>query len=392
MKTAGGRSPAAAARRPPADGWDGARNLLCIRLDSIGDVLMTAPAIAALTAAHPGRRITLLTSPEGAAAAGLVPAVDAVLASTVPWMKHSPAGRNSRAEYALAAELRRRRFDGAVIFCVYSQSPLPAAFLCHLADIPLRLAYCHENPYHLLSHWVPDPEPGQLVRHEVRRHLDLVASVGCFPADERIALSIPESARTQVRILLHAAGLPAARPWIAIHPGSSAPSRRYPPEQFAAAADRLAAATGYGILFTGAAGEQPLIDMIRGLMRTPAHSLAGRLTLPELAALIDRTPLLITNNTGPAHIAAATGTPVVVLYALTNPQHAPWKAASRVLSHDVPCRYCYKSVCPERHNNCLRLISPDDVVRAAYELLETARPPVHEDNNHVYSRHKCNIP
>jgi lipopolysaccharide heptosyltransferase II len=353
---------------------------------------MTAPAIAALTAAHPGRRITLLTSPEGAAAAGLVPAVDAVLASTVPWMKHSPAGRNSRAEYALAAELRRRRFDGAVIFCVYSQSPLPAAFLCHLADIPLRLAYCHENPYHLLSHWVPDPEPGQLVRHEVRRHLDLVASVGCFPADERIALSIPESARTQVRILLHAAGLPAARPWIAIHPGSSAPSRRYPPEQFAAAADRLAAATGYGILFTGAAGEQPLIDMIRGLMRTPAHSLAGRLTLPELAALIDRTPLLITNNTGPAHIAAATGTPVVVLYALTNPQHAPWKAASRVLSHDVPCRYCYKSVCPERHNNCLRLISPDDVVRAAYELLETARPPVHEDNNHVYSRHKCNIP
>jgi ADP-heptose:LPS heptosyltransferase len=84
-------------------------------------------------------------------------------------------------------------------------------------------------------------------------------------------------------------------------------------------------------------------------------------------------PLLVSNNTGPAHIAAATGTPVVDIYALTNPQHTPWRVESRVLSHDVPCKYCYKSVCPLGHNDCLRLVTPASVAHAAGELL-SARP------------------
>ena len=96
---------------------------------------------------------------------------------------------------------------------------------------------------------------------------------------------------------------------------------------------------------------------------------AGVLALDELAALIALAPVLIANNTGPAHIAAAVGTPVVDLYALTNPQHTPWMVPNRVLSHDVPCKYCYKSVCPEGHHHCLRLITPSEVVRATYELL-----------------------
>ena len=91
--------------------------------------------------------------------------------------------------------------------------------------------------------------------------------------------------------------------------------------------------------------------------------------LDELVAIIAIAPLLIANNTGPVHIAAAVGTPVVDLYALTNPQHTPWGVPHRVLSHDVPCKYCYKSICPEGHHNCLRLITPDSVVRAACELL-----------------------
>jgi ADP-heptose:LPS heptosyltransferase len=108
-------------------------------------------------------------------------------------------------------------------------------------------------------------------------------------------------------------------------------------------------------------------------MAAPSFSLAGRLRLEELAALLDLAPLLIANNTGPVHVAAAVGTPVVDLYALTNPQHTPWAVPSRVLFHDVPCKYCYKSVCPEGHHHCLRLVPPNAVVRAAGELLrETA--------------------
>ena len=91
--------------------------------------------------------------------------------------------------------------------------------------------------------------------------------------------------------------------------------------------------------------------------------------LGELAALLSLAPVLITNNTGPAHVAAATGTPVVDLYALTNPQHTPWAVPSRVLFHDVPCKYCYKSVCPTGHHDCLRRVPPEAVAQAARELL-----------------------
>jgi ADP-heptose:LPS heptosyltransferase len=129
------------------------------------------------------------------------------------------------------------------------------------------------------------------------------------------------------------------------------------------------------MLFTGTESEHELIGSIHSLVGAGvSHSLAGRLDLGELAALIAYAPLLIANNTGPVHIAAAVGTPVVDLYALTNPQHTPWSVPHRVLSHDVPCKYCYKSVCPEGHHNCLRLVSPGQVVTAARELLEETSP------------------
>ncbi|NJL21916.1 MAG: glycosyltransferase family 9 protein, partial [Leptolyngbyaceae cyanobacterium SM1_3_5] len=94
-----------------------------------------------------------------------------------------------------------------------------------------------------------------------------------------------------------------------------------------------------------------------------------RLNLPQLTALLEFAPLLISNNTGPVHIAAAVGTPVVDLYALTNPQHTPWGVPNRALFHDVPCRICYKSICPEGHHHCLRLVTPESVVAAAIDLL-----------------------
>src|SRR5206468_3602733 len=140
------------------------------------------------------------------------------------------------------------------------------------------------------------------------------------------------------------------------------------------AARRLVVETGYSIVFTGSESERPLIERVRTLMEAPSHSLVGRLGLEELAALLAAAPLLLSNNTGPVHVAAAVGTPVVDLYALTNPQHTPWAVPSRVLFHDVPCKYCYKSVCPEGHHDCLRRVAPESVAAAARDLLaETCR-------------------
>ncbi|HEY7327770.1 MAG TPA: HAD-IIIA family hydrolase [Gemmataceae bacterium] len=114
---------------------------------------------------------------------------------------------------------------------------------------------------------------------------------------------------------------------------------------------------------------QPLIESIRTAMMAPMYTLAGCLNLTGLVALIGQTPLLITNNTGPEHIAAAVGTTFVDLYAQTNQQHTPWMTPHRFLYNDVPCEDCFKSGCPQGHHDCLVRVPPDAVVKAALELL-----------------------
>ncbi len=354
------------------EAWSGARRVLAVRLDTLGDVLMTTPAIRALKHSSPDRSVTLLTSPRGAEVAPFVPEVDDVIVYEAPWMPSAePAPRSAR-HLELGAELRRQRFDAAVIFTVYSQNPLPAALLCYLAEIPLRLAHARENPYSLLTDWIPEPEPEKFIRHEVRRQLDLVTSVGCRTEDESLSFRVPQGAVDRARSLLDGIGVNGN--WVVVHPGASAPSRRYPKEGFAAVAGHLARELGYQVVFTGTDEEGPLVEEIQSDMGAASHSLAGRLSLAELGGVLSLAPVLISNNTGPVHIAAAVGTPVVDLYALTNPQHAPWGTRSRVLSHDVPCKNCYRSVCPEGHHNCLRLVRPEQVIQATLDLLgETGR-------------------
>jgi lipopolysaccharide heptosyltransferase II len=358
-------------REKPA--WEQAKRVLCVRLDALGNVLMTTPALRALKEASPNRRLTLLTSPAGAEAGRLVPEIDEIIVYEAPWVKATPLRDDSCREFAIADLLKDQAYDAAIIFTVYTQDPLPAAFLCYLADIPLRLAYCHENPYQLLTHWIPDPEPQQRLRHEVQRQLDLGAAVGARAGRPGLSLRVSDTAFQRVRRLLDHAGLDGRRPVTVVHPGASAPARRYPPESFARAAALLAHQTDTQIVFTGTRQEIELISGIQSLMEAPSTSLAGRLDLEGLAALLSLSSLLVVNNTGPAHVAAAVGTPVVVLYALTNPQHTPWGVPSRVLYHDVPCRFCNKSVCPQGHHQCLRSVAPEAVAAAARELLLETR-------------------
>src|SRR5262249_44831459 len=128
-------------------GWQESRNVLCVRLDAIGDVLMTTPALRAVRQSHRDRRVTLLTSSSGALGARLIPWGDEVIVYDAPWVKATPAERRASRNLAMIDRLRRRGFDAAIIFTVYSQNSLPSALLCYLAGIPRRLAHCRENPY-----------------------------------------------------------------------------------------------------------------------------------------------------------------------------------------------------------------------------------------------------
>src|SRR5436309_2721703 len=112
------------------DAWAGVHRLLCVRLDSMGDVLMTTPAIRALRESLPGVEVTLLTSPSGAEIAHMVPDIDRVIEYEAPWMKGT-AGGDAAPDFEMLRLLAQERFDAAVIFTVFSQSPLPAALLCH---------------------------------------------------------------------------------------------------------------------------------------------------------------------------------------------------------------------------------------------------------------------
>jgi len=329
---------------------------------------MTTPALRAIKESRSGRRMTLLTSSAGQAIASLVAEIDEVIVYDAPWLKATAQRENSRPELEMVERLRSYSFDAAAIFTVFSQNPLPSAFLCYLADIPLRLAHCRENPYQMLTDWVLEPEPHSGIRHEVRRQLDLVASIGCQTANEQLSLRVPNCDRSRILNLLQELGIDLAQPWVVIHPGATARSRCYPPQGFAEVARHLVLDANFQVLFTGTEPERQLVEGIQTAMGVPSHSLVATLNLSELAALIAIAPLLISNNTGPVHIASALGTPVIDLYALTNPQHTPWGVPHRVLFHDVPCKFCYKSICPEGHHNCLRLVTPQEVVRAVLEL------------------------
>ncbi|MES2991910.1 MAG: glycosyltransferase family 9 protein [Pseudomonadota bacterium] len=373
-------------RGGPAGAFRGASNVLAVRLDNLGDVLMTTPALTAL-AADGRRRVTLLASRAGAALAARVPAVAEVLSFDAPWV----AGRagDPRAERALIDALAARCFDAAVIFTVCTQSALPAALFCRLAGISLRLAHARENPYALLTDWVRETDVvGPGMRHEVRRQLDLLAAVGIPARDEGLVFRVDPADHERARRALAAAGGAPERPWIVVHPGSTAASRRYPAERFGLAAAQIAAQCGAQIVFSGGPDDAEACAQAQRAMDAasaspgpaagasrPAHiALAGALDLGALGALIAGARVLVCNNSGPAHIAAAVGTPSVVLYALTNPQHTPWQAPTRVLNREVACRDCLKSVCPEGHHACLLGVPPDAVADAALAFWREAQP------------------
>lgn len=354
--------------------WHAARNLLVVRLDNLGDVLMTTPAIQAIRQTSPQARITLLGSRSGAALARHVPAIDDVITYDAPWAKGPSHG--DLTDRRLLTTLRRGHFDAAIIFTVCTQSPLPAALMCRLAGIPLRLAHCRENPYDLLTDWVPDREECRDgMRHEVTRQLDLVRSVGFHTADERLVFRYTATDVLSMRRKFAAAGGDLDRPYIVVHPGATAASRRYPAERFGVAAEGIGQDTGCQVVYTGGHDEQPLVALAQSQMSLPSLSLTGQLTLGELASLVAGAQVTVCNNSGPAHIAAALETPVVVLYAMTNPQHTPWRVRSHVLHHEVPCRNCLKSTCPQGHHDCLLKVQPDEVVEAALDLID-APPPV----------------
>lgn len=337
---------------------------LAVRLDSDGDVLLTGPAIAALAAT--GDRIDVLASPSGVAAAGLLPGVTDVLVFDAPWSGFRPPPVDADDVHRLVDELAGRGYDRAVVFTSFHQSPLPAALLLRLAGVPFIAAASTDYPGSLLDVRVrrEDPPGGG---HEVEAAVEVAVAAGAPRPDRPLRLGIrrplPDPAELLPPDVLRDG-------YVVVHPGASVPARALDPGHAAAIVGELGH-RGHRVVVTGGPGERDLVERVAA--GTPqAVDLGGRTSLAGLAGVLDRAQAVVVGNTGPAHLAAAVGTPVVSLFSPVVPaaRWAPWGVPCRLLGDQhAACRDTRARDCPIAGHPCLTGVPPGDVADAVAALL-----------------------
>jgi len=324
-------------------------------------VVLSGPALRALRRAAPRARLDLLAAPAGAAVAPLLPEVGEVLVASVSWQQLDPAAVPAEEDLALLDRIRAGRYDAAVLLTSFTQSPWPAAQLCRLAGVPVRVGTSKEFGGAALTHWVPSP-PDEL--HQVDRALRVLARVGVPPVDGRLRLVVPDEARAAGRRVLAQHGVTG--PYAVLLPGASCSSRRYPVDRFAEVAGLLAAA-GLPVLVSGTAAESEPVSRVAG-NRPGVLAAGGELDVPALAAALAGARVVVCNNSGGAHLADAVGVPAVVLFAGTEQpeQFRPRAVPAAVLTVPTPCAPCRQLRCPYGLE-CLDL-APERVAREALRL------------------------
>jgi ADP-heptose:LPS heptosyltransferase len=330
------------------------------RLDSAGDVLITGPAVRAIAAGHD--RVIFLAGPRGRDAAEMLPGTDEVLEWQAPWVDFDSPDLTPDHVEALVKQLRDIAADRVYVFTSFHQSPLPLALLCRMAGVPWVGAICEDYPGTLLNvrHHV---EPGV---PEPVRALSLARAGGCpLPDGDDGSLRV----RGVPELPADLADRIGAGPFVAFHPGAAVPARMPTAGRSAAMVSALTAA-GHRVVVTGSDAERPLTAHVAGEV---AADLGGRTDLPGLAAVFAGARVVVVPNTGPAHLAAAVGTPTVSLFAPVVSASAwrPYGTAVTVLGDQhAPCRATRARNCPVEGHPCLDGITDEELltaVRAAHD-------------------------
>lgn len=337
----------------PAGSRDRAGTVLVVRSDSAGDVLLTGPGIRAVAAG--AERVVLLCGPRGRAAAELLPGVDEFIEARLPWIDPHPAPVDRSFVDGLVARLAAIGADEAVVFTSFHQSALPLALLLRAAGVRRITAISDDYPGSLLDvrHRVPIGVP------EAERARSVAAAAG---------FALPETDDGGLRVDVESV---RAGAYVVVHPGASVEARSCPPETMRAIVAALAA-EGHEVLVTGGPDERELAAFVAGTEATDA----GPTSMPDLARLLAGAACVVVANTGPAHLAAAVGTPVVSLYAPTVPfgQWGPYRVPHvRLGDAAAPCRDTRATRCPVAGHPCLSWIRPADVL-AALRLLGVPAP------------------
>jgi ADP-heptose:LPS heptosyltransferase len=332
------------------------RHVLVARQDSMGDVLLAGPAVRAV-AAEAGR-VTLLCGPRGRAAAELLPGVDEVVVAHAGWIDAEPRRVTREVVDELVDRLVDLEIDQALVLTSFHQSPLPLALMLRMAGVPTIAAVSVDYPGSLLDirHRVDDDV------HEVERGLSLAATLG---------YRLVEGDDGGLRVRLGGADVPDLEGrYVVVHPGASVPARAWAPERHAALVDVLIEG-GRRVVVTGDTSERPLTSLVAGPRRPGVVDLGGRVDLAGLARVLGGAEVVVVGNTGPAHLAAAVGTPVVSLFSPVVPavRWRPWGVAHELLGEQgAACAGSRARVCPVAGHPCLDGVSVGEVVAAVDRL------------------------
>ena len=343
--------------------------LLLVRTGGLGDIIMALPALRAIRRRFPDAHISVVAS---SGASWLVER-EGVFDEVIVFGRspERPGGTFSRSrlrELAWLARLRSRRFDTVAVL----QPILGRAGALRLRAI-VRASGCAQNfgrdtdgrGGFYTNAW---PESLDSDIHEMRRALAVAGLMGA-EGEPDIGITPPAGAVKEMDAFLTDAGLAGCRPLIGVNPGSLRPSHRWPLERFAAAANELVRRKGGGIVIAGAPADEHLAQPLLRLLSTPSASAAGRTDIGQFAALLARTDLLLTNDTGAMHMAAAVAAPVVAVFGSSDPRRvgpfAPPERARVVTNH--LCGLPNGFGC--RDPRCLPNVSVDQVLAASLELL-----------------------
>jgi heptosyltransferase-2 len=330
----------------------------------VGDAVMTIPALRQLRRLFPDAHITLATR---AWAKGLFADSDFLDDLQV----HENSGLRSVVQQV--RQWRKRNFDLAILL----PNSLETALVASLARVPLRIGYATDGRQALLTHPLALPEWRES-KHEVFYYLKIVAELEWLLKQEQSflntqpdgSLEVSDARKSRAQDALRARGVREGNLLVALCPGSiNSRAKRWPAERYAALADRLVDELGAQVLLVGSNAEADVSLEVSRQMRNQPLTLTGQTDLAELVATLSLVDLLVTNDTGPAHIASALGRPTLVIFGPTNPLTTrPFSPFGEIVRKPPDCAPCMLRDCPIDHR-CMTAITPADVFERARTLL-----------------------
>ncbi len=337
------------------------KRILLVRTDRIGDVVLTTPAIRAVRQSLPESFLAMMVRPYSVEVVKNNPHLDEVIV-------YDKRGKHKTFwnSFKFVRDLRKKEFDLAFVFHPTNRVNI----ITFLAGIPERIGYNRKCGF-LLTKKLPD-EKFKGEKHEIEYNLEVIAARGISAANKEVEMVVSQEEENFALKFFQGNGLDRKIPLVAIQPGASCPSKRWPVERFAEVGKKLMESFPVKIIIIGSNEEGPLLERLRRLLGEKAVIVQG-LALGNVGAILKQAQLFISNDTGPVHIAAAMKTPCLVIFGRKQPGLSPrrWRPRGRehIIFHKDPgCQVCLAHSC-DKGFQCLKAITVFEVFQAAQKIL-----------------------